>query len=94
MCRKGLPTTHSRPYVYDIDQIHTNPRVTINVGNESLYIALGGLLLGLLAWSFSKIFDRTQADLAAMQVQLAELRSECLKKTQEFEYRLRALEEA
>ncbi len=64
------------------------------MGNESLVIALGGLLLGLLAWSLSKIFDRTQADIAVVQAQLSDLRGECLKKTQEFEYRLRALEEA
>ena len=66
----------------------------MNVVNESLYLAIGGVLLGLVAWAFSKIFDRSQSDIAALQIQVSDLRHATRNKHQEFDYRIRALEEA
>lgn len=60
------------------------------MGNESLLLAAGGLLLGLVAWAFSKIFDRTTEDIECLRAALAEVRS----KAQDLCYRVGSLEKA
>ncbi len=69
--------------------------------NESLYLALGSVLLGALAWTVSKIFDRAAQDTSSNKEEISELRHETRNRAQEhtlqlqdIDHRLRNLEKA
>lgn len=71
------------------------------MGNESLILSVCGVLLGLVAWAFSRIVDRATADADARHKEFVEHRSNTESRFQkidlafnDYDHRIRSLEKA